>query len=1045
MRQEYIRISPDGAEDDEEPSHSREREKLPFDEEPEASKNGGPAKLFFDPIRLVETILRRWWLWSLTGVALGALGFYYIYSHTKTVLSMQLIRTDPPLVLHAGDPNDAYKPHQLSDVALTTVIRSPEMLRRVAERSQLGMPASQLTRTLGANPDENSELLNLVYSGPLAPSQALTLLNAYSDEIVATTRGMQAQEGRQTATFLADKLASAQTNIDELRQRISQIPPEQKIADTDQSVAACLVELQGLDVKCDLARIELEAANPLAQQLQAERERLVALQARETDLHPDVVDQKAKIKALEDQLAAPINSPVLKDGAVAPLVNKENKTLARQLEEYEKLRDRVRARLAALSNTNLNFALLKNRMDALQQMRATLASRQREAELYASDASGYFRVFRPATLADASRKTNWSKAIVSSAGGAAVGALGVMFLLMLVEVADQRIKTAADVERVTKLPVLASLDDISEMNDEEKRAWAFRTWTILKGKITASQTHSLVCGVISARPGEGRSTWVNLLAQTAFDRGLRVVVAEPRASQEAPVHPHEAMLPQLAAPSGGEPAPNAIAIPVKDKGNGALAANGFKFPVDAARQLGDGNGPALVHIPLPGWAWNLQCRNEWRDGLAEWQKIENMVFLVELPAANQPEAVLLAESLPQLIWLSKSGESTVSETRKHLETLRHAGCNLVGAVLNCERSWLRKRIDRCHGLVGCVARTLGVVALVIGLAFSSQAQPVGTNDLDAGTSTNGASVYWPQPASRAAWQDHLVLGPGDVLTFQFFGDTNLTKENVVIGMDGRVGYLQAHDIVATGLTVDELRDKLNQVLSSYYRSPRVVVMPVAYRSKKYYVLGKVTSPGAYVLDRPVTIVEALARAKGLAAGQVDRNSIDLADLGRSFLIRAGKRMPLDFERLFDAGDFSQNAELEPNDFLYFWPANIREIYVLGQVRNPGTVAWTPNKTLMAALSERGGFTDTAWKNRVLVVRGSLSHPETHPVDTWKILDARGPDFVLKPHDIVYVANRPFFYGEELVDVAVTAFLQSAVTDWTAGYITLWDRPWLPHP
>jgi len=44
-----------------------------------------------------------------------------------------------------------------------------------------------------------------------------------------------------------------------------------------------------------------------------------------------------------------------------------------------------------------------------------------------------------------------------------------------------------------------------------------------------------------------------------------------------------------------------------------------------------------------------------------------------------------------------------------------------------------------------------------------------------------------------------------------------------------------------------------------------------------------------------------------------------------------------------------------------------------------------------------------------------------------------------------VANRPFFYGEELVDVAVTAFLQSVVTDWTAGYITLWDRPWLPHP
>jgi hypothetical protein len=109
------------------------------------------------------------------------------------------------------------------------------------------------------------------------------------------------------------------------------------------------------------------------------------------------------------------------------------------------------------------------------------------------------------------------------------------------------------------------------------------------------------------------------------------------------------------------------------------------------------------------------------------------------------------------------------------------------------------------------------------------------------------------------------------------------------------------------------------------------------------------------------------------------------------------------------------------------------------------VPYAPNKTVIGAIAERGGFTDTAWKNRVLVVRGSLVHPEVYSVDTWTVLDARGRDFRLQPRDIVYVANRPFFYGEELLDVAVTAFLQSSVTDWTAAYITIFDRPIFPHP
>ena len=41
-------------------------------------------------------------------------------------------------------------------------------------------------------------------------------------------------------------------------------------------------------------------------------------------------------------------------------------------------------------------------------------------------------------------------------------------------------------------------------------------------------------------------------------------------------------------------------------------------------------------------------------------------------------------SLPQLLWLVDSGKPHAKATREQLETLRHAKCRLVGAVLNHE-------------------------------------------------------------------------------------------------------------------------------------------------------------------------------------------------------------------------------------------------------------------------------------------------------------------------------------------------------------------------
>jgi protein involved in polysaccharide export with SLBB domain len=233
--------------------------------------------------------------------------------------------------------------------------------------------------------------------------------------------------------------------------------------------------------------------------------------------------------------------------------------------------------------------------------------------------------------------------------------------------------------------------------------------------------------------------------------------------------------------------------------------------------------------------------------------------------------------------------------------------------------------------------------------------------------------------------------------------------------------------------VEELREALDTELAKYYTeaaAPRTIVIPVAFSSKKYFMLGKVNAKGAYVLDRPLTLLEAVARAKGLETGLYQRNTVEMADLGHSFIVRNGDKLAVDFEKLFQQGDLSQNILLEPNDYIFFASTATRQIYVVGEIMSPGPIGFAANATVLTAIADRGGYSEKAFKKRVLVVRGSLNEPETFIVDTGAVLDARQRDFKLQPRDIVYVSARPWVRAEELLDEAAASFIQGSVTTWS---------------
>jgi protein involved in polysaccharide export with SLBB domain len=333
-----------------------------------------------------------------------------------------------------------------------------------------------------------------------------------------------------------------------------------------------------------------------------------------------------------------------------------------------------------------------------------------------------------------------------------------------------------------------------------------------------------------------------------------------------------------------------------------------------------------------------------------------------------------------------------------------------------------------------------ILALQLAALFvtSSPAQTPDAPGAVADPLTNTAgTLSVSSPLQVADWQRRLTLGPGDLLSISLYEQSDSTRPGTLVGPDGRINYLQARDVMAAGLTIDELREALENALLKFYRPPlRVIILPQLYQSKKYFLLGNVVQRGVFRMDGPITIIEAVAKAQGFAAGlEARENQFGLADLPRSFLIRRDstnsfRREAVDFEALFLRGDLSQNIPLAPDDYLYFPPPDSQEVYVLGDVARPGASRFSSGQTAVGALAAHGGFTDRAYRKRVLIVRGSLNHPQTYVLNLPDVMNAKSLDFRLEPRDIVYVSRKPWYKAEELLEAAISDFARSAVVTWT---------------
>ena len=284
------------------------------------------------------------------------------------------------------------------------------------------------------------------------------------------------------------------------------------------------------------------------------------------------------------------------------------------------------------------------------------------------------------------------------------------------------------------------------------------------------------------------------------------------------------------------------------------------------------------------------------------------------------------------------------------------------------------------------------------------------------------------PVAAEAVASAYCLGVGDVLSISVYGEEGSLHETPV-DPNGNITYVLAGAVPAAGRTIDELRADLQTRISAKLSRGIVNVVPTRFGSQTYTILGELNYPGTYLIEGRTTVLDAIAKARGLRTGYFRNSTAEMADYRHATLMRGGQVVPLDFEALLQQGNASQNVELRNGDIITIPSSLVRSIYVLGEVNFPRTVGFVTSVSLIQALTEAKGIKPTS-DGRIVIVQGSLSRPVVRVAHYDQMLAGKEANLSLSPGDIVYIPPRRFAFLREVVEKAIAAFANT-VSDETA--------------
>lgn len=207
--------------------------------------------------------------------------------------------------------------------------------------------------------------------------------------------------------------------------------------------------------------------------------------------------------------------------------------------------------------------------------------------------------------------------------------------------------------------------------------------------------------------------------------------------------------------------------------------------------------------------------------------------------------------------------------------------------------------------------TLALAVLVPACALAQDAAqpaaPVPTTSQPVPSAPSAGQVAAPAPVQAQGVDSTYVVGPDDVLSILYWRDKE-SSADVIVRPDGKITLPLLNDIVAAGLTPDQLRATIQKAAEQYYQDPNVSVVVKQVNSRRVYVTGSVNKPGPYLLTSRTTVLQMLAQAGGLGDfAKRDKIAVLRTENGQT------QRYPFNYKQVIEGKNLDQNIELRPGD------------------------------------------------------------------------------------------------------------------------------------
>jgi polysaccharide export outer membrane protein len=241
------------------------------------------------------------------------------------------------------------------------------------------------------------------------------------------------------------------------------------------------------------------------------------------------------------------------------------------------------------------------------------------------------------------------------------------------------------------------------------------------------------------------------------------------------------------------------------------------------------------------------------------------------------------------------------------------------------------------------------------------------------------------------------IGANDLIAVSVYDSPELTR-TIRVDADGAIRLpLLKNPIQAEGLLPMNLEGTIGDALKGeeILVDPIVKVTVVEYYSRPISVAGAVRKPVTFQAVGKVTLLEALARAEGLAPDAGLEILVSLPDA----LVRR-----LSVKALIDDADPETNMRLTGGEEIRVPEAG--KIYVVGNVKRPGAfpVRDSADTSVLKLLALAEGLSPYASRQAYIYRREPGASKKEIEIELDKIMKRKSPDVPLEANDILYIPD-----------------------------------------